>query len=649
MLFNTELSFFTKFTFGLKMNLLIKNIFIYLTFLFSLTSCDLVEVKSGKLDPKSSQSIESKEIIVEVKNNLKKAPSIAESVANDLPVTVFPPSVHSWCAYTPELCFPIYDEEKPKKHKSSSQKSSNINWTMNPEQFRTINGAGNHSQNFGMAAEEGGSNDATIASAIIRTLPHRYLSDGNTPDADSLPHPRMVSNGIFNQEEPIPNEFGLSHFIFFWGQFLDHDIALTPSGPDQSFPIPPGVDALTMNGINFHRSDLLPGTGLANDNPRTQYNLATSFIDASQIYGSNDTRAQWLRTFSDGLLKTSSGNFLPFGDPSSNSPFMAGLRENPSLGMDPKKLYVAGDLRANEVLSLLSLHTLFVREHNRLAIELKQKTGSNNDELLYHLARKIVGALTQAITYREFLPALGVKLPDCSVYQSNVDPRINLLFATAGFRLGHTMVANEVVLMDQNQAISTLPLFDVFFAPYLLDEEKLAEVFLGGSRSLMEAIDNKVVSGLRNFLFGPPGSGMGLDLAMFNIHRARDHGLPSYLSTRSLFDSQSKLEASALNELIGLYNDENDIDLWVGMLSEPTLPGSAITQTIKDLLAMQFQALRDGDKFFYLKDSQFLPGGQLHAIGYDINYIHNRRLANIIADNTLLKNSDLPVSVFKVP
>ena len=71
------------------------------------------------------------------------------------------------------------------------------------------------------------------------------------------------------------------------------------------------------------------------------------------------------------------------------------------------KTFVAGDVRASEHPGLLSLHTIFMKEHNRLC-DLLVAQGQTNDETNYQTARKYVGALIQAITYQEFLPAIGV-------------------------------------------------------------------------------------------------------------------------------------------------------------------------------------------------------------------------------------------------
>lgn len=53
------------------------------------------------------------------------------------------------------------------------------------------------------------------------------------------------------------------------------------------------------------------------------------------------------------------------------------------------------------------LHTLWVREHNRVANQLYQVMGPNfDDEFYYQHARRIVIAELQLIIYKEYLPVL---------------------------------------------------------------------------------------------------------------------------------------------------------------------------------------------------------------------------------------------------
>jgi len=167
------------------------------------------------------------------------------------------------------------------------------------------------------------------------------------------------------------------------------------------------------------------------------------------VYGSDEAVANWLRTFEGGKLKTSEHNFLPFNtvdgeydsaiDPA--APHMATIQQTGN------KFFIAGDERANENMLLLSFHTLFVREHNRIVEELVIANPSWTDEQLYQHARKIVGGLMQVVTYTEWLPAMGVDVPVYAGYDSNVDPAISNEFSVAAFRMGHTLLNSKVPRM----------------------------------------------------------------------------------------------------------------------------------------------------------------------------------------------------------
>ena len=203
-----------------------------------------------------------------------------------------------------------------------------------------------------------------------------------------------------------------------WGQFLTHDMDLTGNGAannalfsggmgDFSIAVNGANDPLGPNPIPFNRSNYNPATGTTAQLPapggtrpnwREQINSVTSFIDASNVYGSDATRAAALRTFSGGKLVTTAGGLLPGYN-------TAGFDNDDPLGLG-SELFLAGDVRANEQVGLTATHALFLREHNRLADQLHTQNPALSDEQLYQAARKIVGAEMQIITYKEFLPAL---------------------------------------------------------------------------------------------------------------------------------------------------------------------------------------------------------------------------------------------------
>ncbi len=100
----------------------------------------------------------------------------------------------------------------------------------------------------------------------------------------------------------------------------------------------------------------------------------------------------------------------------------------------------------NEQMGLVSTHTLWMREHNRIAAILKANNGGLSDNRLFLETRKVVGAMMQKITYYDFLPLiLGDKLDDYKltssnpghrqdIYDKTTDPSIRNAFATAAYR-----------------------------------------------------------------------------------------------------------------------------------------------------------------------------------------------------------------------
>jgi hypothetical protein len=149
-----------------------------------------------------------------------------------------------------------------------------------------------------------------------------------------------------------------------------------------------------------------------------------------------------------------------------------------------------------------------------------------------------------------------------------------------------------------------------------------------------QAFDPMVIDDVRNFLFGQPGSG-GLDLVAINLQRGRDHGIAGYNDVRESL-GLSRIESfndpiwqgDFGQKLAQVYDSPDDVDLWVGGLAEKYTGDSLAGETLTTILTHQFEALRDGDRFWY--ENQFS--------GQQLKDLNNLTLADVIQRNTTIKD-----------
>jgi hypothetical protein len=506
-------------------------------------------------------------------------------------------------------------------------------------EWRSIDGAGN--------------NVALPAQGAAETQQIRFGYGDRFPDdnGDAIispperANPRTISNAIHAQSGSVLNDRRLTDWVFQWGQWITHDLDLTRNGAefnvlsdgttgDFSIPILDPADPLGPRPIPFNRSQFAPGTG-AGGVRRDVVNAVTSYIDASLVYGSDPVRAAALRTFQGGKLKTSAGGqLLPL-----NTPGLPNADESPLPG---NQLFLAGDVRANEQLNLTAVHTLFVREHNRLAARIQSLFPRLRDEQIYQLARRIVGAEMQIITYEEYLPAIfGFDLAPRSrdaVYDPNLDASVTNSFAHAVFRFGHSQISESTLLVnDRGQTVGRLSIRDAFFNPNFLksDPSRVGRMLKGLATQLGQENDLLLVDGVRNTLFGPPGAG-GLDLAALDIQRGRDHGLPDYNNLRERYGlppvttfAEISSDPEIQADLAALFGNVDNIDPFVGALAEDHLPGASVGPFILAVVGNQFERLRDGDRFFYTQDPLLRSPAVRQIIDLD-----NLTLSKVIRWNT---------------
>ncbi|OZC07549.1 heme peroxidase [Onchocerca flexuosa] len=184
--------------------------------------------------------------------------------------------------------------------------------------------------------------------------------------------------------------------------------------------------------------------------PREQVNQATSFLDASHIYGSTMERANKLRAYQNGGEFT---NLFP---------------------------------------TQTVLHTIWLRQHNNIAKQLKAINIGWDDEKLFQEARRIVVAQIQHITYNEFLPII----------------------------IGKNRLRQYEIKLRSNDYDSDYNLPGLHMNKYFKNE------FLRGEGNY------------------------GLDLAAMIIQMGRDHGIPGYTAFRSACGLQRPTNFTDLADIV---------------------------------------------------------------------------------------------------
>jgi len=455
-----------------------------------------------------------------------------------------------------------------------------------PFAIQSLDGSGNNVANpsWGRA----GTNYSRVA-------PARYVDGLSQPF--SGPNARMVSNRIFNDvHQNLFSERAVTQWGFTWGQFLDHTFGLRqgrapgdPAGETANIPFN-SADPLeeftnTIGNIPFARSTPATGTGVTN--ARQQVNTVSSYIDAFAVYGPNNTRLEWLREGSlDGNVSNNNarllmpGNYLPRKDARGNPAAAPAMEMDGRLLSQPNRAMVAGDVRANENIALTATHTLFAREHNRI-VSLLPTTLSQQDR--FEIARRIVIAEQQYVTYNEFLPAMGVNLTPYTGYKNNINTSLSNEFATVGYR-AHSMIHGEIELetnvsrysqatldaleaqgveiaIDGEDVELAVPLNVAFFNPDLVQTLQLGPLLQGIGIESQYRNDEQIDNQLRSVLFQVPVPGNPdcldgetlpdcfrgvVDLGAIDVERGRDHGMPTYNQLRQAYGLPAKTSFTSI-------------------------------------------------------------------------------------------------------
>ncbi|WKX94320.1 hypothetical protein Q1695_011516 [Nippostrongylus brasiliensis] len=503
--------------------------------------------------------------------------------------------------------------------------------------FRTMDGTCNNLQNPLRGA---------AYRPYTRLLPTVYDNELSEPVGSQFPQlrpsPRAITRHLTSSHASVVSE-EYNAMVMQFGQFISHDMAKTTLIPSSKCNVCQNITSRCMAvsiadddpNTGFRKSTCVrvsrssPICGSGNLKPRQQLNENTGYIDASPIYGSSVHDSAKFRQGNTGFLKLPSFNgmqMLPFDQTKCKSRTSCTV------------VFTAGDSRVNLFVGLSAWHTIFTREHNRIATTLSRLNPHWNGDRLYHESRKIVGAELQAIVYREWLPkilgaAFSSVVGDYRGYDPSLDATIANEFTSAAFRFGHGMIQEFYQRLDpnfSNSSFGALAFQKGTLHSDVLINEGGPDPLVRGMFSQNVKRPQRITTTVTENMFG------STDLSTINIQRGRDHGHPSYTKYRELcgmglatsFDHLSReiLNTATREKLEKIYGSVDRIDLWVGALLEDPVVRGLVGPTIACIVGPQFKRTRDGDRFYYENPGVFTRP--------QLSELRKSSLSRIICDNS---------------
>jgi peroxidase len=476
--------------------------------------------------------------------------------------------------------------------------------------YRTMDGSCNNKENTWWGRSE---------TPFKRILTPAYHDGLNEPRYQSmtgkrLENPRRIAMHLHHADKKYSKH--ITNLLPHFSQFVDHDISLTAMTADEDGVAvrcfcnndDPDCISIAMPAEDKVNSDqrcmVTPRSSASyrrfncNLGAREQFNLASHWLDLSQTYGHNLGKTLHLRLFSGGFLnhtaiKGMRRNYLPFDK----------HRKCDSLKKG-EPCFDSGDDRINQNVGLTTMHTIWFREHNRVAKQLHRINPNWDDEKLFQEARRITIAKYQHIIYKEWLPLVvshnvahlyGLRpLNQGYFYGYDINLYAHVLneFSTAAFRFGHSLVRDYMSRVDAKyKPFQNVSMHSLIFRPsQAFKRGGLDSIARGCVYDMAGKYDMHVIDSLNNHLFenmDPSLPTRRYSLTALNINRGRDHGLQSYVEYRAMcghnyaenFDDLYNVPKSGRASLKKIYEHVRDIDLFTGGLSEDPLEGGVVGPT----------------------------------------------------------------------
>ncbi|RBR19816.1 hypothetical protein FVER53590_25111 [Fusarium verticillioides] len=514
----------------------------------------------------------------------------------------------------------------------------NLNYELEPDclrnkstwWFRTYEGHCNW-------LKKGESGEGSVGSARPRDYQQYAYADGISKPREG-PNPRVVSNAFFKRKKKIyydhtPLLLGLIEFIM-------HDVTYSQDSVDEFIEVlmPEDEEVFPINTtLRVPRTAPMPGTGTSRSNPRENINMATTWLDISSLYGSSSEVANRLRSKVDGKLLTqevqspgtkAKASYLPYNT--------MGVPTNTRPGVDPEKLFAGGDPRTNEDWLLLGIHTLLLREHNRLCDILRKQKQTWDDEQLYQTVRLVMSAKHALIAnayqmaywteempwprddgfplYRQMFGDNALEINPANTYPwplvtKNGKPMTVSAEMGVVYRFHEFIIPSFPIKDQNNETLWEQNLFDTSFNSTGFLDVGLERILAGALSSHIPNFKSGVDESFRSAgLY----RGRPFDIVVSSIVHEREQGLPTFNQYFRAYNAQDpevvvpirdtwekfSTDPEVIQNLKKLYKHPDNVDLVVGcQLDEEFFPGTTVPKSALIISLFSLFGMGNSDRF----------------------------------------------------
>ncbi len=192
-------------------------------------------------------------------------------------------------------------------------------------------------------------------------------------------------------------------------------------------------------------------------------------------------------------------------------------------------------------------------------------------------------------------------------FDPEANPAIFTEFQVGALRVFDSFIPSFIFRFHPDQAshVGMIKYKDAIENPELINKTSISEYISGATRGMIKTKTVELIDDLRNNFITSELPNQDTDLYSLNLQRCRDHGVASLKDIREALGlspaniTQAFVGQPRLNCLQALYQNPDNIDLWLALIGEQPESMTALGEIGNRLWIIQMNKIRNGDALWY--------------------------------------------------